>query len=246
MVKCHIDKEFKKESNSQPEDTMKRLFAPGCALMIYKPNLVETIHNYLKEQFGDVRLLLTCCHHTPQIPPDTQVINICPGCDRRYRENYENPSTISLWELLLETDSFKFPDYKSKPMTIIDACPTRDQDRIHNAVRALAHKMNISVVEPAKTKRNSTCCGDSFYGKIPTTQVITQMEKKASEMPIEDIIVYCVSCSQAMFIGGKHPRYLVDLLFFEETFPKTSDLDRWHKEIDEFIDSHKEIEQNAG
>lgn len=221
---------------------MKYLFAPGCALMLYKPHLAETIHKFLNTQFGPVELLLTCCRHTPPVPPDTLVINICPGCDRRYRENYDEPKTISLWEVLLESDSFVFPDYTSQEMTIIDACPTRDQDRIHHAVRALARKMNISVIEPAKTKRKSTCCGDTFYGNLPTEQVIGKMKAKAVEMPVDDIIVYCVSCSKSMFIGGKRPKYLVDLLFGEDTIPKTSDPDQWHEELDEFIEAHKDYE----
>jgi hypothetical protein len=221
---------------------MKYLFAPGCALYLYKPHLIEKTHKFLNSHFGDIELLLTCCRHTPQIPPGTKVINICPGCDRRYRENYNPPSTTSLWELLLERDSFVFPNYKSQPMTIIDACPTRDQDRIHGAVRALADKMNISVVEPAKTKRKSTCCGDAFFGQLPTPQVVCKMKEKASEMPVEHIIVYCVSCSKSMFVGGKQPRYLLDLLFAEDTIPGTYHPDPWHMELDEFIEAHTNYE----
>jgi Fe-S oxidoreductase len=225
---------------------LKYLFAPGCALILYKPHLVEKIHEYLTVQHGAMERLLTCCHHTPPLAPDTKVINICPGCDRRYRENYERPSTISLWELLLESDAFAFPDYRSRPMTIIDACPTRNQDQIHDAVRALAGKMNISIVEPAKTRQQSTCCGDTFYGQLPTEQVIGLMKAKALEMPVEDVLVYCVSCSQSMYIGGKRPRYLVDLLFAEATIPKTYDPDQWHQELDVFVDNHKDYEVAPG
>ena len=220
---------------------MKYLFAPGCALILYKPQLVGKIHEFLNAEFGPLEKLLTCCHHTPPIAPDTKVINICPGCDRRYRENYERPSTISLWELLLESNSFAFPNYQSRPMTIIDACPTRNQDRIHDAVRALANKMNISIVEPANTKRQGTCCGDTFYGQLPTDEVIGLMKAKALEMPAEDVLVYCVSCSQSMYIGGKRPCYLVDLLFAEETTPISYDPDLWHRELDMFIEAHKDF-----
>jgi Fe-S oxidoreductase len=149
---------------------------------------------------------------------------------------------VSLWELLAETDAFTFPDYGSQKMTIIDACPTRDQDRIHRSVRRLAERMNISIVEPARTKRESTCCGDIFFGNMPTEQVIGQMKAKADEMPAEEILVYCVSCSEAMFIGGKRPRYLVDLLFGEETVPHAPDPDSWHGEIDAFVESHRDYE----
>jgi len=225
---------------------MNYILAPGCALWLYKPDLVRKLHKSLVPVCGSTELLLTCCRHTPQIPPGARVINVCPGCDRRYRENYATPSTVSLWELLSETEAFVFPDYGSRKMTIIDACPTRDQDRIHRSVRGLAERMNISIVEPANTKRQSTCCGDIFFGNMPTELVIGQMKAKAGEMPEDEILVYCVSCSEAMFIGGKRPRYLVDLLFAEETVPHVVDPDRWHAELDEFIESHRDYEVRSG
>jgi hypothetical protein len=41
-----------------------------------------------------------------------------------------------------------------------------------------------------------------------------------------------------MFIGGKKPHYMVDLLFQEETVPKTYETEDWHKEIDEYVSNH--------
>jgi len=218
---------------------MTYIFAPGCALMLYKPELATKLHKFLCSHYGPMKMLLTCCRHTPHIASGKRVINVCPGCDRRYRENYDQPSTVSLWELLSENDSFKFPDYEAQEMTIIDACPTRDQDRVHNAVRALADKMNISIIEPDRTRRKSTCCGDTFFGSLPTEQVIVKMKEKALQMPAEDIMTYCVSCSKSMFVGGRRPRYLVDLLFGHDTIPKTFEPDQWHRELDAFIDTHR-------
>jgi hypothetical protein len=146
---------------------MRYIFAPGCAFYIYKPHLIDRLQGFLDASYGAMGQLVTCCRHTPRIPSGTTLINICPGCDRRYRENYKDPSTVSLWELLAESGSFPFPDNQSQEMTIIDACPARDQDRVHEAVRALAERMKISIVEPQKTRRNSTCCGDTFFGNLP-------------------------------------------------------------------------------
>jgi hypothetical protein len=98
--------------------------------------------------------------------------------------------------------------------------------------------MNIDVIEPEKTRTKGTCCGDSFYGVLPMEQVKEQMKKRASEMPSPDVVVYCVSCCKSMYIGGKKPRYLVDLLFGEDTIPGTFEPDEWHAEINKFIDEH--------
>jgi Fe-S oxidoreductase len=182
--------------------------------------------------------LLICCKNIPALDPGTEVISTCPGCDRRYRENYDDSYNISLWEILAESDFFHFPDYGGKKMSIIDACPTRDQVRVHEAVRSVLDKMNITLVEPKSTRTKSVCCGDSFYGEIPTEKVKDFMKKRTSEMPVEDVVVYCVSCSKSVFIGGKTPHYLIDLLFNEETVPKTLDPDLWHQELDEYIADH--------
>jgi hypothetical protein len=217
---------------------MKKMFAPGCALMLYKPHLADKLYSVLNDINGQTEMLLTCCRHEPQINTKVTVINICPGCDKRYRNDYDNTSTISLWEILAGKNNFPFPDYQGKVMSIIDACPTRNQSNIHDAIRVLLKKMNITLIEPARTRSEGTCCGDTFYGLIPTSEVKAQMKKRTSEMPVDDIAVYCVSCSKSVFIGGKRPHYLIDLLFNEDTLPKTFEPDNWHKELDMYIDKH--------
>ena len=225
---------------------MQYSFAPGCALVLYKNRLAERLHEYLRATYGHVDLLLTCCRHTPKAAVGKCVINVCPGCDRRYRQNYAEPSTVSLWELLAESSDFPFPDYGARQMTILDACPTRDQPRIHDAVRKLAERMNITVIEPERTREQSTCCGDTFYDALPVEEVLSQMKAKAASMPAGDVIVYCVSCSKSMFNGGKNSRYLIDLLFADETVPATCDPVAWHKELDEFIATHTDSEDDVG
>ncbi len=217
---------------------MKRIFAPGCALILYKPELVEKLHKFLNENIEEMQILDICCRNQPKLDNGTEVINICPGCDKRYRQNYADSTTISLWEILAKNDFFPFPDYHGKKMTIIDACPTRSEVRVHKAIRTLLEKMNITLIEPKKTGTKSTCCGDSFYGNISTEKVKTLMREKTSEMPADDVVVYCVSCSKSIYIGGKKPRYMIDLLFKEKTIPKTFEPDEWHKELDDFILNH--------
>jgi Fe-S oxidoreductase len=217
---------------------MKKVFAPGCALMIYKPDLGKKVLEFLNSDLGNIDEHLTCCNNDPNLDKGTQIINTCAGCDRRYRELYEGITTISLWEVLAESKTFSFPDYNGCEMAIQDACPTRNEDRVHNAVRVLLKKMNITVVEPEKTRRSGTCCGDSFYGVLPVDKVKEQMKKRANEMPVCDVVVYCVSCCKSMYIGGKKPRYLVDLLFGEDTIIGTFEPDDWHREINDFIDEH--------
>jgi len=214
------------------------MFAPGCALMLYKPELALKLHAVLNENFEKMDFLTTCCQHDPGLKQATRIVNICPGCDKRFRSDYNNSSTISLWEILAETDFFSFPDYQNQSMTIIDACPTRDQERVHRAIRKIIRKMNINLTEPVNTGTKSTCCGDSFYGVIPTEKVKDLMIKKSAEMPLNDIVVYCVSCTKSVFVGKRRPHYIIDLLFSEQTDPKTFEPDDWHAELNSYMEKH--------
>jgi Fe-S oxidoreductase len=206
--------------------------------MLYKPELAKRTLKFLNENIGGIHEHDICCRHEPGLPKDTKVINICAGCDRRFRELYEGVSTVSLWEVLSQSAAFTFPDYHGKKMSILDACPTRTEERVHGAIRTLLERMNITLVEPEKTRTKGTCCGDSFYGAIPVSRVKEQMKKRADEMPCEDVVVYCVSCIKSLHIGGKKPRYIVDLLYGEDTDAGTYEPDEWHGQLQQYIDAH--------
>jgi hypothetical protein len=217
---------------------LKTAFAPGCALMLYKPELAHKIHDFLNESLGKMDMYLTCCHHEPPFSEKKNIINICPGCNKRFKNDYHQTTTISLWEILTDSDDFPFPDYKGKTMTILDACPTRSEDQVQDAIRTLLKRMNINIIEPEKTRNKGICCGDSFYGSIPVDQVKNQMIKRTNEMPLDDVVVYCVSCTKSVFIGGKRPHYMIDLLLNEKTERQTLQPDAWHKELDDYITVH--------
>jgi Fe-S oxidoreductase len=217
---------------------MKQVYAPGCAFMLYKPQLAKKVLEFLNKNLVNIPEHLICCRHEPNLESGTQVINTCAGCDRRFRELYEGLSTISLWEILAESNTFPFPDYNGIEMSIHDACPTRTETRVHTAIRKLLGRMNIKIVEPQNTRTKAICCGDSFYGTLPVDLVKEQMKKRSSEMPCDNVAVYCVSCIKAMHIGGKKPRYIIDLLFGEQTEISTFEPDAWHSELQKFIDEH--------
>jgi Fe-S oxidoreductase len=217
---------------------MNQVYAPGCALIIYKPELAEKVLKFLNRNIDNIPEHLICCRHEPNLENGTQVINTCAGCDKRYGEIYDGLSTISLWEILSESKEFLFPDYYGFEMSIQDACPTRTEERVHYAIRKLLKRMNIKIVEPKNTRTKATCCGDSLYGISPVEHVKEQMTKRSNEMPCDNVVVYCVSCIKAIHIGGKKPRYILDLLFGEETRIGTFEPDAWHDELQKFIDKH--------
>ena len=81
----------------------------------------------------------------------------------------------------------------------------------------------------------------TIHDACPTrkkTKVHAFMKKRADSMPLENVVVYCTSCTKALANGGKTPRYLVDLLLGEETYPGDTDPDIWHEQLNDYISKH--------
>ncbi len=213
-------------------------FNPGCALNIYKPQIEDRILGFLNEHYGEVASHKLCCHHDPGLEAGSLIINACPGCDRRFRSLYEGISTISIWEVLDGLDAFQFPRYKGLSLSVHDACPVRQRPQVHAAVRSLLRKMDIDVVETKYRGAHSICCGDDFYPSLPVDTVHQRMKERADSMPCQEVCVYCVSCVKSMYIGGKTPRYLMDLLLGETTEPQIYDTVQWHGQLQVYRESH--------
>lgn len=217
---------------------MTMIFAPGCALTLERPVLAEKILELLNQHIGICTRLDTCCRNSPQLSDGTTVINVCAGCDKRYRENYESCTTTSLWEIIDQAEFWEFPDYGGMQMSVLDPCPVRSEARVHDAVRSLLTKMNIEIVEARNIRDKSICCGDTMWGKVGTARVLKKMKQRTNQMPADNVAVYCVSCIKSIANGGKTPRHLVDLLFGEETAVGSCDPDTWHGELEAYVAEH--------
>ncbi|MDR1125115.1 MAG: (Fe-S)-binding protein [Deltaproteobacteria bacterium] len=223
----------------------KLYYNPGCALVLYKPHLGEKVLRHLNKHYQPTAPHGICCNYDPKLPQGSRVINTCPGCDRRFGNLYPGVSTTSLWEILANDPGFPFPDYQGLTVSIHDACPVRGNPKVHAAVRKLMDRMRIKVVEAEARGPKSICCGDSCYkprqpayGPEELETIRKAMLARARSMPCEEVAVYCVSCIKSMHIGGRKPRYLVDLLFGESTDPQGYETLAWHKEVEDYQDRH--------
>ena len=216
---------------------------PGCALSLYKPEFENIVLDLLNASYGkgEIKPHKICCRYNPRLEDGALIINVCSGCDRRFCSLYYGISTISIWEVIDELeDKFEYPDHSGLILSVHDACPTREKPRVHQAVRNLLRKMNIEVVEAELHGTSSFCCGDSFYPKHPLEEIHRKMKERAESMPSKDVCVYCVSCIKSMHIGGKTPRYLLDLLLNEPTDPQLYDTEKWHELLKDYQKKHKD------
>ena len=213
-------------------------FNPGCALNIYKHDAAGKMLNILNKYFGTVKLHSICCRHAPQLPEGSTIINNCAGCDRRFRSLYEGIQTISIWEVLDSIENLCLPSYEGMTVSVHDSCSYRQKPQVHAAVRSILRKMNIEIIDSVYSGMKSICCGDNFYPVISIEKVTEFQKKRASQMPCDDVVVYCVSCIKSMSIGGKVPHHMVDLVLNEETYPQDTRIDLYHDALNKYIDEH--------
>lgn len=219
-------------------DFGKCYFNPGCALSLYKPDVAEKMHSLLLNHFGDVKLHTTCCRHDPKLPAGSTIINNCAGCDRRFRSLYHGIRTISYWEVIDGIPDLPLPDHTGLTVSVHDSCGYRHKPQVHRAVRNLLRKMNVRIVESDFSGTESVCCGDNYYGLVPNEQVEQRMRMRASQLPCQNVVVYCIGCVRAMQTGGKTPCYLPDLLFANAAPPMTDTLDEYHTRLEGYISEH--------
>lgn len=217
---------------------MDYMFTPGCALLMYKPHLADQVEQYLSSRGYEIKRSEICCYHNQRRVEETTAIVVCSGCARRFKREHQSIEPVSLWQIMAEDDTLKLPDYGGSQMSLHDACPTKGDEKITSAIRKLLQRMNITLVEAELNRANAACCGDSNYPGLRETEIIEKMRERAAQMPAEDVAVHCVSCIKSMANGGKKPRYLLDLVFGEETAPGELSPSVWHKELQIFISQH--------
>ena len=217
---------------------MNYLYAPGCALVTYKPELADQLKTYIETLYGPMDTLLTCCFNAPKLEDGTCIITPCATCALHYQKLYPNCTVKFFLEELAERADFPFPNYEGMHMSIQDTCSARTQPHYLQAIRTLIQRMNIVLDEPEKTGAKAKCCGQLLYGKVSSEKLHTYIENRANEMPCQDVIVYCASCIMSMTVGGKQPRYLLDLLFSHPTHMQGVGVDAWNQRLKEFRRTH--------
>ena len=194
---------------------MKTLFAPGCALRNYKPELIARITRFLEEASVIDGVYTPCCKADGRPEGNVTLITCCPGCSSKFTARCPDLQVVSLWKVLLCT-GFPFPDYRGQRMSIHDSCPARHRvsAEMQKSVRELCARMNIELAEPEFTGEKARCCGGSAGSYEQRKEMALS---RAAEFPEKNVVVYCTGCVRSFSITDVTPRHVLDLLFEEPT-----------------------------
>ncbi|MDR3586223.1 MAG: heterodisulfide reductase-related iron-sulfur binding cluster [Desulfosporosinus sp.] len=221
-------------SRHQPgHNSSKYLFFPGCQLSASSPEQVEKVYAYLTEMLaGGVGLMLRCCG----APADwagnqalfqnslkdlvaqweslgkPQLIVACSTCHSMFRERF--PEVVSLWELM---DNLALPVQGTKAsggkVAVQDACTTRHEPVIHEAVRHILTKLGYEVEELPFSKELTKCCGYGGLTSFANPELAGKIvEERIGESPT-DYVAYCAMCRDNFASKGKRTFHLLDLIF---------------------------------
>lgn len=202
----------------------KYYFNPSCDLKKYKEEYISKITDLLGSY--DIKLLINdlCCQKEYELENNIDhyalqqnetLITLCPECENSFAKKFQY-NTISLWEVLDELP-LRLPQLPHLTVSIQDPCPIRKKTNIHDVVRSLLHKMGVQIVETEYNREKSKCCGFLPLKNKSEAYALPFMKERAGSMPMQDVMVYCVSCIKPMLLGGKNPLYLLDLIFEEKT-----------------------------
>jgi Fe-S oxidoreductase len=213
-------------------------YMPGCAFELYKKETSEKFMAYLRKHFPIIQRYDTCCRHELTLPKGSHIIFVCSSCAMRLKKQNPALKLQSLWNVIHTFGDYPLPDYHGLKVSVHDSCTAKATPIIHSDVRQLLRDMNLDLVEAERHGMNSQCCGNSLYPDHSPEEVLAAMKKRAASMPCENVVVYCVSCMNAIKRGGRTPRLLTDLVLGEETIPPKDSIDDWYGKLTKYIERH--------
>jgi glutamate synthase (NADPH) small chain len=231
---------FSVARNAPGTDASDVVFFPGCQLAGATPEHVERVYRYLAEALPGRRvgLILGCCgapaawagrvdlqvaaaadlRHTLKSMGDPEVVLACSSCHRELGETMPDVRIRSLWEVMAEHG---LPEGAGAPagdrvLSVHDACATRNEAGIQDAVRDLLGRLGYGVEELRRTRTTTTCCGYGGMQWLADPEVARKTVAKRVAEGEHDLVAYCAMCRDVFARGGKPTTHILDLVFGDD------------------------------
>ncbi|EHQ88355.1 NADPH-dependent glutamate synthase beta chain-like oxidoreductase [Desulfosporosinus youngiae DSM 17734] len=214
-------------------NSSKYVFFPGCQLSGSSPEQVEQVYTYLTERLsGGVALMLRCCGAPADWAGDQdlfqssmkvlagewesldkpRLIVACSTCHSMFRERF--PGVISLWELMADLElPWQGASINGGKLAVQDACTTRNEPSLHEAVRHILTKLGYEVEELPYSKERTKCCGFGGLTSCANSELAEQIVEDRISESSADYVAYCAMCRDNFAAKGKRTMHLLDLVF---------------------------------
>lgn len=222
------------------------IFFPGCSLLSNNPEMVMSAYSYLREVFSNCGYSNKCCGKPTEFLGKHEkfmslmeslksdfnkhgvktIITGCQNCYTCFKRNAPEFKIISLYEVLGDSG---VPDYaknrfaETKLNAIIhDPCPTRTEDKIHEAVREILNQLGISYDEMSYNKHRTLCCGMGGMVSLTSKKIFEKhRDRRRQEAGSKTIITYCMECAETLQSENLDSIHLLELIFTDVDDIKT-------------------------
>lgn len=236
----------------------QKFFVASCVFTEEYPELSRKVQAYVRETFK--LPIIRCCvasykvsefenrmpdwyrgewseiPHYEKFPAGSTMVSLCHNCSAIFEERHPEIQRESLWELILEDENFRCPDYGGEKITVQDCWRQKENRAEQNAVRELLRRMNFQIVELEENFERTNFCGYSLYQPQPPRnpklapkrflygaqglfqehsqeEKVRLMREYCAKIPTEKVAAYCHYCVRGLNLGGKIGLHLARLLF---------------------------------
>ena len=100
-----------------------------------------------------------------------------------------------------------------RPAALHDSCGARGDAHTQEAVRNLAEKLGVTLVETEYSGDRSPCCGYGGLTAYANPEVAAEITKKALERSDAPYISYCMACRDRFARQGRESRHILELVY---------------------------------
>ena len=196
------------------------VFFPGCTLPGTRPDSTWKLFQHLKSSLPSLGIVLDCCTKPShdlgrhdyfqamfgEMVGYLKANNIsrvwlaCPNCYKIFKEYAPELQVESIYEILDRLDLPVVPTPGQHELVVHDPCPMRDDSVVHESVRSLLGKLNITIGKMAFQKRRTFCCGEGgAVGFIDPELAGSWTAAREKSAKGRTIVTYCAGC--AGFLG---------------------------------------------
>lgn len=207
------------------------VFFPGCTLSGARPETALRVFQCLRSHIASLGIVLDCCtkpshdlgrqEHFEAVFGEMKaylvehgvrtVLVACPSCYSVFRDYGRELAVRTVYELLLEAE---LPGRTaSGTVTVHDPCAIRDEQAIHEVVRALIRAQGLHIQEMEHHGRTTLCCGEGgAVGFFSPKLSRNWRDRRKMEAAGRRIITYCSGCVN--LLGAVTPTsHVLDLIF---------------------------------
>ncbi len=221
-------------SRPQPgHEKCRYVFFPGCQAAAIAPETVRAAYDDLCGRLeGGVALMLGCCGAICdwagryEMYDDTkafidqelaklgdpEIIAGCPTCAKELK-GHEGVKVTGIWEVLNEIGLPEGATGLGRPAALHDSCGARGDAETQKAVRAIAEKLGVELVDTPYSGDRSPCCGYGGLTAYANREVAKEMTEKCLERSDEPYISYCMACRDRFAREGRESRHILELVY---------------------------------